>query len=705
MRVALLLVASGLCLGLAAAAAPPAAERVAARRLNRVEYQNTLRDVLGIQIDVQDLLPEDTSSGGFDNVAEGQHVSSFLMERYLEAAHRALNLAIANTPRPPILSRTFDCAQERHVLSSTERVYRRLEDGLALFTSSAWHAMILRQFYPPDRGRYRFRLRVSAVQSGAKPVTFRVIAGPMLMGTRSRMVGYFDAPVGGPGIVEFTEHLEARSTISILPYGLASAQAVHREGAEAWQGPGLVLHGIEVEGPLHERWPPESHRRLFGDLPQQPVDGSRGRLEVVSAQPVADAGRVLRSFLRRAYRRPVTEGDLQPLLALVRLRLTEGRTFEQAVRVALAAALVSPDFLFLREAPGKLSGPALASRLSYFLWSSPPDDELLGLGEQNRLGLRETLDAQLSRMLADPRSEAFVANFTGQWLGLRDIDFTEPSHILYPEFDDLLKTSMVREAELFFQEVLSKDLSLTNFVASDFSMLNGRLARHYGIPGVEGGAFRRVALPAGSRRGGVLTMAGVLKVTANGTATSPVTRGAWVLERILGTPPPRPPADVPAIEPDIRGATTIREQLAKHRADPSCAGCHALIDPPGFALESFDVIGGWRAAYRTTGRGKPVSLDGRRMPYLEGPAVDPSGTLRSGEAFKDIDELKRLLLRDRDQLARAMASRLLTYATGAVPRPEDRSEIEAIVGRIRPSGYGLRSLVREIVRSRLFQEK
>jgi hypothetical protein len=274
----------------------------------------------------------------------------------------------------------------------------------------------------------------------------------------------------------------------------------------------------------------------------------------------------------------------------------------------------------------------------------------------------------------------------------------------------MLKVSMIRETELFFAEVLKDDLSLTSFVACDFTMLNARLARHYGIrtaAGVDGFAFRKVRLPEGTHRGGVLTMASVLKVTANGTTTSPVTRGVAVLDRILGTPPPRPPADVPALEPDIRGATTIREQLAKHRQAASCAGCHNQIDPPGFALENFDVIGGWREQYRTTGNGdrKVVIVDGRRMPYRMGAKVDPSGVMPGGSRFANVDELKRLLLEDRDRLARALARRLLTYATGGAPEATDGAEIEAIVKKVREKNYGFRTLVHAVVQSKLFQTK
>jgi mono/diheme cytochrome c family protein len=681
--------------------------RTVLRRLNRVEYQNTIRDLLGIQLELADRLPLDSSAGGFDNSGAALHTSSFLMEKYLDAADAALNVAIANGPQPPLVKKRLLCQDQRHVKVTTEKVFLTRDDALVFFSSSAWQAVTMSEFYPPDRGKYRFRISAFAVQSDGKPVTFEVKAGPMLMGTKSHLVGYFDAPPDEPKVFEFVDHLEARSTIRILPCGLASAQAVNKVGADQYDGPGLAVQWVEVEGPLHERWPPESHRRIFGDLPQAlaPIYNQRNRVEVVSSDPRTDAERVLRGFASRAYRRPATDDDLRPLVSLFEAKLAEGYSFEQAVRVGLKAVLVSPSFLFLRESPGRLDDFALASRLSYFLWSSLPDDALLELAAANRLRDTAVLREQVERMLADERAAALTENFVGQWLGLRDIDFTEPSHILYPEYDEMLRHAMVRETELFFTEVLKNDLSVTNFVASDFSLLNARLAKHYGIPGVEGSEFRRVSLPPESHRGGVLAMASVLKVTANGTSTSPVIRGAWVLDRILGTPPPKPPADVPAIDPDIRGATTIREQLAKHRSIESCAACHALIDPPGFALESFDVIGGWREHYRTTGHGESVVVEGRRMPYHRGKPVDPSDVLADGRKFASIDELKQLLLADKDQLARAVTVKLITYATGQAPTAADEPAVDAIVARIRDKNYGLRSLVHEIVQSELFQQK
>lgn len=693
--------------GLKAAEARRIAEgRVVLRRLNRTEYENTLRDLLGIRFELKDTLPMDSAAAGFDNVGEALHTSSFLMERYLDVADKALNLAIANAPQPPLIKKRFSLKDSHQVKSTTERVFRKLDDTVVMFSSSAWQAVNLYNFYPPDRGKYRFRISASGYQSAGKPVTYRVDAGLGGYG-KSHLVGYFDVPADKAIVVEFVDEIEARTSVRIWPYGLAGAQTVHKIGADVYEGPGLAVEWIDVEGPLHDTWPPESHRRIFGDLPQTkaPIYNKSDRVEVSSTNPEADAERILRTFARRAFRRSVSDADLKPYLDLVKARLAEKHTFEQAVRVGLMGVMVSPDFLFLREKAGKLDDFALASRLSYFLWSTMPDEELLTLAEQKKLGEPATLRSQVERMLKDDKADAFTVNFVGQWLGLRDIDATMPSHILYPEFDDMLRASMLKETYLFFEELLKEDLSLTNFVHSDFTMLNGRMAKHYGIPGVYGWEFRKTQLPPDSHRGGVLTMASVLKTTANGTYTSPILRGAWVLDRILGTPPPRPPEGVAAVEPDIRGATTIREQLAKHRQVASCASCHEKIDPPGFALESFDVIGGWREYYRTSGNGQPVTIDGRRMPYLHGKKVVPSDVMPDGQRFANVDEFKQLLLRDKDQLARALTERLMTYATGAAPQPSDRGEIEVIVGRIRDRDYGLRTLVQEVVGSKLFQNK
>lgn len=691
--------------------------RVVLRRLNRAEYENTVRDLLGVRVDLKDLLPVDTSTSGFDNNAEALHVSSYLMENYLEAADRALDAAIANVPRPQTIKRRFDIKEEKSV-KPTGSVYRHTDDGVAIFSSwvSANIQVTLWNFRSRERGNYRFRISGYGYQT-KKPVTFHIVAGTLTAVTEERLIDYFSMPPEKPTLIEFVEHLESRNCIRIVADSLgALPPEVQKVGAENYKGPGLVVQWVEIEGPLVESWPPESHRRLFGDLPQQVVPSTENprRREVTSEHPLVDAERILRDFAKRAFRRDVSDAEIRPFVERVRVKLAEKYTFEQAMRVGLKAILVSPHFLFLRErvgteaadtVPGKLDDFALASRMSYFLWSSMPDDELLALAEKKTLRRPDVLREQVERMLRSPKAAAFTENFAGQWLGLRSIDATVPDRMLYPEYDDILKSAMLKEATLFFDEVLKHDLSLTNFVASDFTFLNSRLAHHYGLSGVEGLEMRKVPLSPESRRGGAMTMAAVLKVTANGTTTSPILRGAWVLDRILGTPPPKPTVDVEAVEPDIRGATTIREQLVKHRANANCSSCHAKIDPPGFALENFDVIGGWRDTYRKVGEFDAVVVDGRRVRFRNGPPVDASDELPDGRRFRNIDDYKQLLLADKDQLTRSLAEKLLAYGTGAAPTAADRAELDAVVARARDKQYGFRSLVHEIVQSKTFQSK
>ena len=683
--------------------------RVVMRRLNRAEYANTVRDLLGVEVDLSDLLPPDTSTSGFDNSAELLHTSSYLMRSYLDAADRVLDEAIANKPRPYQIKRRFDIKEEGSV-KATGSVYRHVDDGVAIFAS--WESANIRvtmwNFRSHVRGKYRFRISGYGFQSEGKPINFHVTAGTLKEVTEERLIDYFSVPANKPTLIEFTEQLEPENRIRIIADGLpALPPAVEKVGADKYTGPGLVIQWVEAEGPMLESWPPPSHKAIFGELKQErvPSPGDPDRVEVVSGQPMIDAERILREFAGRAFRRPVTDDDIKPFLDRVKARMDQKYSFAHAMRVGLKAVLVSPSFLFLREkgnAP-KLDDFALASRLSYFLWSSMPDDPLFKLAAAGKLHEPGVLHGEVERMLGDPKAKAFTANFTGQWLSLRAIDATLPDSMLYPEYDDILKIAMIKETSLFFDEVLRDDLPLTNFVASDFTFLNARLAKHYGIPGIEGAEMRKVTLPSGSHRGGLLTMGSILKVTANGTTTSPVLRGAWVLERILGTPPPKPPADVEAIEPDIRGATTIREQLAKHRNDPSCASCHSKIDPPGFALESFDVIGGWREKYRALSNNGEKDSEGRRV--RPGPAVDPGDVLPDGRPFHNIDEYKKLILEDKDQLARSLTEKLLAYSTGAAPAKADRPHIDAIVRNLRDRNYGFRSLIHEITLSAIFQSK
>ena len=698
--------------------------RVVERRLNRSEYENTVRELLGVETPLKELLPDDNSAFGFDNVGSALDVSSVLLERYLDAADLALDAAMPRTQRVEQKTERFTYLDDEGLLKQLgDKTVLKRDDGIVMFTSGYMPTGI-RKFRAPVDGLYRVRVSCYAYQS-AKPVIMVALGGDVIGGRgETHTIGFFDVPPGKPTVVEFSDRLERNYTFKVMPFRMDGGERARQTGPEKYDGPGLAVQWVEIEGPLTGEWPPASHTKLFGPLPLTPLPekDEHGRkiyrkpadpiYQVVSPQPEADAEKLLRDFVPRAFRHPVSESDVAPFVALAKSRLANGYSFEDAMRVAYKGVLTSPEFLFLREKPGKLDDYALASRLSCFLWSSMPDEELLGRARAGTLSQPAVLWAEVERMLGSPKAKAFTEDFLGQWLDLRLIDFTTPDKRLYPEFDELLKTSMVRETQLFFEEVLKHDLPVQTFIQSDFAMLNGRLAEHYGIPGITGQEFRKVQLPPGSHRGGLLGQAAILKVTANGTTTSPVLRGKWVLDRIMGVPPPPPPKNVGAIEPDIRGAKTIREQLDMHRHVEACATCHTKIDPPGFALENYDVIGGWRDRYRVLpAHGQKVdyvNVNAENMPQRRvalGPAVDASFTMEDGEPFHDIDEFKALLLKDKEQIARCLAGKLMVYATGAGVQFSDRPVVADIVARSAAKNYGLRTMIHEVVQSRVFLNK
>ena len=672
--------------------------RVILRRLNRIEYENTVRDLFDVDVSVRDMLPEDTISHGFDNVGEALNVSPVLIERYLEAADAVLNAAIAPVHAEESRTERFDLYDSlpKWFLAGTWKQ----EEGVILFRSGGDSASDLRKFKAPVPGRYRFRISASAHNSDTPLPMAALLGNFVVSGNPTRHLGYFDAPPGEPSIIEFEEKLLAKNdTIKVTPVALPFVY-LKQETMQEYPGPGLHIHWIEVEGPLPEKWPTDSYRRVYGD-----VDPKTASL--------TDAESLLKKLLPKAFRRPLRPDEERAYTNLVAAALDSGQTFEEAFRIGIKAVLTSPKFLYLRESKGPLDDYALASRLSYFLWSTMPDYTLLSLAEKQELHQPQTLRAQVERMLQHPKSKAFTENFTGQWLSLRDINATTPDKTLYPEFDELLQWSSVRETHLFFEELLKSDLSVKNFVDSDFAMLNGRLAKHYEIPDVFGVDFRKVELKPEYHRGGVLTQASILKVTANGTSTSPVLRGVWILDRFLGSPASPPPPNVPAVEPDIRGATTIREQLAKHQATENCASCHTKIDPPGFALENFDVIGGWRTQYRVVAERKnwvnnrtgPLAKYLAAWQYGLGADVESGDALADGRTFSDITEFKKLLLDRPEQIARNVTEKLTIYATGHSISFSDHTEIDRIVTEAKSSDYGLRTLVHAVVASHLFQTK
>ena len=673
--------------------------RVVLRRLNRVEYENTVRDLFSVNVSVKEMLPEDANAQGFDNVGAALNISPVLMERYLEAADAVINAALLPIHKLESKTERFDLYDSLPTWF-VAGVYKR-DDGVVLFRSGGDSATDLRKFKAPGPGRYRFRISASAHNS-ATPLPMAIILGNFVVaGNTTRHLGYFDAQPGAPKLIEFEERLVAKNdTIKITPIALPFVYLKQETMAE-YPGPGLKIHWVEVEGPLPETWPTESYRRVFAD-----VDPKAGKL--------ADAEKLLRTLLPKAFRRPVTEDEVKPFVALVSKAMDMGLPFEAALRTGYKAVLSSPKFLYLREPAGSLDDYALASRLSYFLWSTTPDEALLNLATKGELHKPEVLHAQVERLLKDSKSKAFTENFTGQWLGLRDISATTPDKNLYPEYEEFLQWSSVRETHLFFNELLKENLGVRNFIDSDFAMLNGRLAKHYNIPDVYGVDFRKVALKPEYHRGGVITHASVLKVTANGTTTSPVVRGVWMLDRIMGKPVPPPPANVPAIEPDIRGAVTIREQLAKHRQTENCASCHTRIDPPGFALENYDVIGGWREKYRIVVSDRKFAVNNRFGPlgkylaayqYGLGLPVDSGNTLHDGRTFKTVEDFKKLILADPEQIARSITEKLMVYSTGHTVGFNDQKAINAILADAKKSDYGLRTLVHSIVASELFLTK
>ncbi len=747
------------------------------RRLNRYEYENTLRDLLGAPwLQVRDMLPEDGLAYRFNKLGEALDVSHVQMSRYLAAAEYALREAMAPQVARPETTTTRYYAREQRSFAglvkagfaysgATARAtfpvlgdaadlpalngtgpmtvgekdpVKREQEALGV-VASAYEPLQPRfdRFHAPISGRYRLRIRAHSFWAGPEsaarwwqasrtvisagrtrePISLYAASPPQQL----RLLGTVDVGpqsttcdidailLTGETIMPDAARLfRSRPPNPDDPLAKKSRTGWHNPLATPEGQPGVAFQWLEVEGPLLDSWPTPGQRLMFGNLPFKA--GPDGKITVESRDPKADAARLIRGFVLRAYRRPVQDSDIQPFVKLANKALDAGVDFTDAMIAAYSGVLCSPGFLTLEERPGRLDDYALASRLSYFLWNTEPDATLRTLAERKELHYPAVLLAQTDRMLADPRSRQFVQAFLDYWLDLRKVGDTNPDGDLYGDYylDDLLVESSIRETRDFFAELIAKDLPARNLVDSDFVMVNDRLATLYGLKGVDGAAIRRVEVPKDSVRGGLLTQASILKVTANGTTTSPVLRGVWINERILGQNAPPKPASVPAVDPDTRGATTIREQLAKHRTQPACRSCHAVIDPPGFALESFDVFGGYRTCYRALGSEDTVpgfGKGGQPFAFHNGKPVDCSGILPDGRAFADVRDLKRLLLKDERQIARNLTQQLVIYSTWAPVRFADRPKVEAILDRARSNGYGVKSLIHGIILSELFRNK
>jgi mono/diheme cytochrome c family protein len=671
-------------------------------RLNRAEYQNAIRDLLALDIDATALLPADDGSYGFDNIAGVLKISPVLMERYVVAAREISALAMGEVPRSPA--------------AETYRVHPELlqydhVDGLPFGTRGG---VRIRHTFPVD-AEYEFQIALgraswqgySILGLSAEPHDMELT----LDGERVKVFSVSRQSAGGPQS-EYSKdsdpeaHLTVRVPVTAGPHEVSVAflrktsALIEEDLRQPFKKPYLNqvyqphVGAVTISGP-------------FDAVARADDTPSRQRILVCRPESAADelacARSILSTLARRAYRRPVHTRDLDELLEFYAAGRKEAN-FETGIQMALRRVLVSPEFLFRIErdpvrgesgdAPDRVTEPQnyrltdleLASRLSFFLWSSIPDDELLMLAERGRLRDAAVVEQQVRRMLADSRATALVKNFAGQWLYLRNLPAIRPDEALFPDFDEALRLAFQRETELFFENIIREDRSVLELLKADYTFVNERLARHYGIKNVYGDNFRRVTLGSDSNRGGLLGQGSILTVTSHANRTSPVVRGKWILENVLGTPAPPPPPNVPPLEekPTKGKVLTVRERMAQHRANPTCASCHKLIDPLGFALENFDAVGRWR----TLESGTPI---------------DSTGTLPDGVAFESLVEFRELLLGRSDLFVTTMTEKLLIYALGRGLEYYDAPTVRAITRAAARDDYRFSALILGVVNSTPFQ--
>ncbi len=663
------------------------------RRLTRLEYQNAVRDLLRLDIDATDFLPADEVSHGFDNITVGE-LSPTLVNRYVTAAQEISRLAMGR----PLESPDGKTVRVRPDVTQEERI-----DGLPLGTRGGINFSYT---FPAD-GEYEIRVRLTRdrdehVEGLSEPHELELLLDLAHIKSFTVKPPRNRAPSGDaynqPTHENVDRHLVARVTVS---------GGAHNVGVTFLKNPSSLLE--TKRQPLNVHYNMYRHPRLGPAVYQVSITGpyqspgagdSPSRRQVLICMPSSSeeeeqcAETIVSALLRRACRRPIDPQDLARPMDLYRETRASGGDFEVGIEMALASVLVHPEFLFRIERdpadlPPKtayqISDVELASRLSFFLWSSLPDSELLDLAEEGVLSDPLVLSQQVHRMLADDRAQALVKNFAGQWLYLRNLDSVTPDLRLYPDFDDNLRRAFREETELFFQSIIQEDRSVLDLLRADYTFLNERLAKHYGIPHIYGSRFRRVSLDADSRRGGLLRQGSILTVTSYATRTSPVIRGKWILENVIGIPPPPPPPNVPAlVENTVSAKLPVRERLARHRADPACASCHELIDPVGFALENFDALGRWRE----TEDGQPV---------------DAAGGLPDGRQFEGVAGLEAGLLDRPEMFVGTLTEKLLTYALGRGHEYYDEPAIRQIVREAEADEFRFSALILGIVRSTPFQ--
>jgi mono/diheme cytochrome c family protein len=655
-------------------------------RLTRFEYQNAIRDLLGLtalpkEMDYPVLLPPDNASSGFDNLADLLFVSPTTMERYLGAARKISRLAVGD-PKIPVIVDTYRLSGERPQTERLEDLSFGTRGGVAIHADlpldGEYNVRV--EFAGPATEPYQLEITVDGEraqlltvgeqrENQRQSIGVRIFRGPerpvdvrIPMKAGSRLIG-----------VTFLQRSQARDEETVRPRGRG-------------RGPWLSMASVTLSGPYNGRVPQDtpSRRAIFVCRPK------------TAAEEVPCAKQILSNLARKAYRRPVNDADLQDLMPFYNAGKAEA-SFDLGVQKAIERLLVSPQFLFRIErdppnaAPGsiyQISDLELASRLSFFLWSSIPDNELITVASQGRLKDPLVLERQVRRMLADPRAETLVTNFAAQWLYLRDIDAKRPDELLFPDYDETLREAFRKETELFVGSVLREGRSVLDLLTANYTFVNERLAKHYGIPHVEGSYFRRVTYPEGSLRAGLLGQGSILTLTSYATRTSPVVRGKWVLENLLSSPPPPPPPNVPALktESSENKPLTMREAMIQHRANPTCAACHSRMDPIGFAMENFDAVG----RYRDRDNGQPI---------------DVSGTMPDGTKFEGMAGLRAALLKHPDQFVTTIAEKLLMYAIARNLQYYDAPSVRAMVRESAKNNYTFESLVMGVVKSSQFQTR
>lgn len=642
--------------------------KVTLRRLNREEYRNTIRDLVRVNYNIEDL-PTDDVGYGFDNIGDVLSLSPMLMEKFMAAAEEIASKAIVADPNPKRLVQRIPATN----FKSDNKDNKPYENNTLAFVTNGYAT---RDVDIRGKGEWIVRVRVWADQGGPELPKLAVRA-------KDKQLHVFEITTGDQSAV-----FEARVPLESGWQKLAVGFINDYGGDQAHPDPkmrgdrNIFLEWVEIEPTSIEQVLPESHRQIIKKVPQP-------------GQERAVARELLTDFARRAYRRPPTEAEIARLVGFVELALREKGSFAEGMQVAVQAVLCSPHFLFRWELDSRtakagdvrdLNDFEVASRLAYFLWSSMPDDELLALAERGELRKNGNLEKQVARMMKDWRVRGFVSNFAGQWLQIRNIWEMSPDERVFKKWKDSLKGSLKEEAELFFQAVMQEDRSVLDLIDADFTFLNEQLAKFYGIDGVNGSNFRRVQLPPESPRGGVVTMGAVLLTTSTPTRTSPVIRGKWILEQILGTPPPAPPPDVPPL-PEGKGvdqSLSLRARLDEHNKNVECAACHKRMDPLGFALENFDGVGGWRDA------------DGKWP-------IDASGALPNGRKFNGPRELKTVL--KSKQFLSNFTEKMLTYALGRGLDYYDRCAVDEVVKKMEPQGNKFSALVAGIVTSEPFLKR